>query len=399
MTLGLLRVLSLIALLMNPCFSLGQTVISGKTTVSGYTQIDVPTGTISTGNLSGTVVDSTTSAVIAGVSVAYSGSLGGSGSTTTASDGTYSFTSLTPDTYAVTFSKTGYITDTPSIYVVGGGYHTVLNEPLTPTGHPPPPPGPLPTVPANAKTFHNLQIDGTSPFNYIVCNANTGCRAGTPSCHGSAAISFGDFTHNLSVGGSLKFTNTTNSGSPTGCNTLIYRHLGTSWLSDDGTRTVTLAGITNALLHWHVYITPSSGGVVGPEWDPDWYVAHAWTYKASIACYTTSGTGVWAVYDQSIQNWRKTSTPCHMNTTGANAWHEFYLWVTINQTTHKYTYQALVLDGATIFSPTSPPNVGNTFSGWAHDSGDELNTEFQWDNKSAAGTSTEWLDEGEFSVW
>ena len=55
------------------------------------------------GTLMGVVTDATTGLPIPGVSINLGGVI-----KTTGPDGTYNFTDITPGTYAVTFSKTGY---------------------------------------------------------------------------------------------------------------------------------------------------------------------------------------------------------------------------------------------------------------------------------------------------
>ena len=54
---------------------------------------------------------------LAGVTV----SVPGFGSTTTAANGTYSLSGITPGTYTASYSKTGYITQTPSVTITSGG--------------------------------------------------------------------------------------------------------------------------------------------------------------------------------------------------------------------------------------------------------------------------------------
>ena len=256
----------------------------------------------------------------------------------------------------------------------------------------------IPTPPANATTFNNVQ-NGCPGGSYVICNKNSACAAGTPRGSGTASISYGDMTHHLSTGGALLFTNTTNSGSATGWNTLIYCHNGTSWPADDASGTNHLTSLTNAIYDFWIYLSPSPAGVVGYEWDPDFFVGTAnWTYKISLACYTDAG-GIWDLYNQSIQNWQRTTTACTMNAGGANAWHHLQYWITLDQVHHRYTYQELDLDGTPVFTPSSPPSIGNTFGGWNVNKGNQFNFEFQIDNKSGAGTSKEWIDNAKVIVW
>ncbi len=57
---------------------------------------------------------------LAGVTV----SVPGNGSTTTAANGTYTLAGITPGTYTATYSKAGYVTQTPSVTITSGGTTT-----------------------------------------------------------------------------------------------------------------------------------------------------------------------------------------------------------------------------------------------------------------------------------
>lgn len=83
----------------------------------GITELEV-WGTIApvtTGSITGTV-RSSTGAAISGATV----SVAGGGSTTTASDGSYTLSDVTAGTYTVTASKTGYDSNSKSVTVVAG---------------------------------------------------------------------------------------------------------------------------------------------------------------------------------------------------------------------------------------------------------------------------------------
>jgi hypothetical protein len=82
-----------------------------------------------TGTVSGVVTDQSTGLPVSGATVSYSG-----GSTTTAADGSWSFSSVAYGTYTFTVSDTGYTTYAKSIYVVGAGANTLFNVSLAPTG-------------------------------------------------------------------------------------------------------------------------------------------------------------------------------------------------------------------------------------------------------------------------
>jgi acid phosphatase len=72
------------------------------------------------GGITGHVTNSATGAAIAGATVGFSG-----GSTTTDSNGAYSFSSITPGTYSVTASQTGFTSQTNSVAVSSGATSTL----------------------------------------------------------------------------------------------------------------------------------------------------------------------------------------------------------------------------------------------------------------------------------
>src|SRR5207248_3034342 len=82
-----------------------------------------------TGSISGHVTDSSTTSPIFGATV----SISGGATTTTDPSGAYSFASLTPNTYSLTASKTGYTTSAPANVTVTAGNNTVQDFALAPT--------------------------------------------------------------------------------------------------------------------------------------------------------------------------------------------------------------------------------------------------------------------------
>jgi len=94
------------------------------------------------GRLSGRVTNSATGAGLAGAAVSFSG-----GSTTTDSTGAYNFANVTPGTYNVTASLTGFTSQTSGVTVTSGAAST-LNFQLSAA----PPPGTLNGQVTNAAT-------------------------------------------------------------------------------------------------------------------------------------------------------------------------------------------------------------------------------------------------------
>jgi len=80
-----------------------------------------------TGTLVGTVTDASTGALLSGVTVLMTGGP----SATTAANGTYSFNDCTAGTYTVTYSKTGYTSQTKSV-TVSAGQTTTASVALVP---------------------------------------------------------------------------------------------------------------------------------------------------------------------------------------------------------------------------------------------------------------------------
>jgi acid phosphatase len=87
-----------------------------------------PISTTSPGTISGKVTNISTGGAISGATVSYSG-----GSTTTDTGGNYSFANVTPATYNVTATHSGYFAETKSV-VVGSGAAATLNFALATGG-------------------------------------------------------------------------------------------------------------------------------------------------------------------------------------------------------------------------------------------------------------------------
>ena len=113
----------------------GQFTVSDGATTHGIDAALTPAGAIS-----GTVTDAASHAPIAGVSVRVASQNGGSGSATTAADGTYSVKGLPPGAYTVTFSELGsanYLTHTYGagpVMVAAGATVTDIDAALIPGG-------------------------------------------------------------------------------------------------------------------------------------------------------------------------------------------------------------------------------------------------------------------------
>ena len=103
----------------------GVSVTAGLTTTSNFALVSsAPT----TGTLQGTVTDANTSSLISGATV----TIVGGASTTTNGSGFYQFTNVTPNTYSVTASASGYNPSTANGVAVTAGNTTTQNFALTP---------------------------------------------------------------------------------------------------------------------------------------------------------------------------------------------------------------------------------------------------------------------------
>jgi hypothetical protein len=185
-------------------------------------------------------------------------------------------------------------------------------------------------------------------------------------------------------------------------NTLWYQYMsphGGPWTGGDSS-SLTIGNITNLVYDISIYPIPGAN-LTGYEFDPDIFKT-PYRYVMSVACYTT-GAHDWRVYDSGGGGWIATGIPCSLDTADINAWNRLQWWVTIDQTAHTYTYQAMVYTNAsgphTLWSPSSPlVGIGTYNAGSA--SYNELNVQFQIDNVSGqAGTSTAYYDNFSLTAW
>ena len=132
------------------------------------------------GTISGTVTDAVTSSPIAGATVSYSG-----GTTTTAANGTYTFSNVVPGTYAVTASAAGYSAATANGVVVTAGNTATGNVALTPLAFRPtvtitPPMSPT-TVPVLSYGLaFSEPVTGLAASDFTVSGTAQGCTGGSP---------------------------------------------------------------------------------------------------------------------------------------------------------------------------------------------------------------------------
>jgi hypothetical protein len=106
----------------------GVSQFNSRTRIGSFSFPSCTGTTPTTGNITGTVTDASTSSPISGATVAISGG----GSTSTDGAGHYAFSNLTPATYSLTASKTGYVASAPANVNVTAGGTATQNFALTP---------------------------------------------------------------------------------------------------------------------------------------------------------------------------------------------------------------------------------------------------------------------------
>jgi hypothetical protein len=254
---------------------------------------------------------------------------------------------------------------------------------------------PLPAPASGAYFYPNLQ-NAAGDGSWQICNG-TGCAGGGGS--GSSEIELNATVNDETAPESLSGSTMMESSTGSGFNTLGYRHLGCP--SDDCT------GLNDFLDDLWLYIPTSDNGQLRAlEFDPDLFTGSDW-YKMSMQC--DSGTGDWEFWNEATGHWiprdAGTGDPdaptiaCAM-TSGLGvdhwkdgAWHHYQLYGTMDVSSGTYTYETLVLDGATVYQ-----NLDLVCHPLAN-SGQEVNIQQQIDNESNAGTNAIYYDNYNFWVW
>lgn len=226
----------------------------------------------------------------------------------------------------------------------------VVTEPIAPIA----PATPLPTPPADATAYLNLQDQS----GWKVCN---GICAGSPE----TATGTSNLTPDIatpSMSGSAMAQNSEG----TYWNTLYYLHLG---CPSEG-----CAAVSNILEDMY-FQTTSTSDMQGSEFDPDLYDG-TYEYFASLQCRLIgTDAGNWFLWNMSANRWEMTNYPCTAATLAPGSWHHFQLYATFNTTAHTYTYKTFVFDGVTVFQ-----DLGTTYEASPLHGSKSLNIEQQIDN-------------------
>lgn len=241
--------------------------------------------------------------------------------------------------------------------------------PPSPPSPPPPPPtppssNPLPTPPANAVTFTNVQ---QSSGVWHSCG-DTACSGGTGV--GTYWQAFGQSTPSMS-GSSME----------------LYR----DGIYADALWTHKLGSYSSATnLLWDFYFQVDQDSLINAqslEFDPFQFV-DGYNYMAGSQC--NYAAGVWDVWDGVNRHWVHTTIPC--NKFSADTWHHIQWYVTTDHTAHTYTYVTLVVDG-------QPYNVNITESALNNGWSSNIGVQWQLDVNAKGGGYHEWVDQVTFTIW
>ncbi len=154
--------------------------------------------------------------------------------------------------------------------------------------------------------------------------------------------------------------------------------------------------ISNFLDDLWLYIPSSTTQLQALEFDPDLYDG-SYEYFMSMQC---EASGDWRLWDMGHGTWvhplpgQPQPAACNL-TSEPNTWHHFQLYGTMNLSTHQYTYETLIVDGAPVYQ-----NAGYTYSAAPYSAPNKtINVEQQIDNGSAAQTNTVYYDKYNLTVW
>jgi len=229
---------------------------------------------------------------------------------------------------------------------------------------PPPPSNALPTPPAGARVYNNIE-QNTS--NWSNCH-DAGCAGGTGA--GTYWQAFNQGSPSLD-GNSMELFQ---DGSWS--NALWYHKVG----ADDAA--------TNFL--WDFYVQLDSASVNAAqalEYDAFQFVG-GYNYMIGTEC--NYAAGVWDTWNEAGGNWIHTSVPCKKFTAGT--WHHIQWYMTTNHSNHTYTYKTLVVDGVVYnLNQTQPAK----YLAW----GDNVGVQWQLDVNASGAGFHEWVDKASLSIW
>lgn len=229
---------------------------------------------------------------------------------------------------------------------------------------PPPPTAGLPTPPASAKVYSNINQKTTG---WGSCNTGA-CAGGNGG--GAYWQAFNQSSPSMS-GRSMEIYH-----DGVWSNALWYYKVGAN------------SGASNFL--WDFYVNLDAASVTqgqSLEYDAFQFVGG---YNYMIGTQCDYGSGTWDTWNEVTQKWLHTTIPCKKFAAGT--WHHIQWYMTTNHTNHTYTYKTLVVDGVIYnLNQTQPAK----YLGWPDNSG----CQWQLDVNAKGGGYHEWVDNAKLSIW
>lgn len=221
----------------------------------------------------------------------------------------------------------------------------------------------LPTPPAGAIVYHNIQNNGGWGY----CNA--------PSCAGGDGDgAYWMAQHQSTPSRSGSSTEFYNSG--VWDNALWFQKLGAN------------NNVHNLLWDFYFYVDSNSQHATQAlEFDSFQFV-NGYNYMIGSQC--DYGQSKWDTWDEASGHWIATSLACPKFS--PNTWHHIQWYVTTNTSTHQYTYVTLVVDG-TVHPINTTRNA--KYLAW----GNNLGVQWQLDCNASGEDYHEWIDQSTLSIW
>ena len=246
---------------------------------------------------------------------------------------------------------------------------TANTTPTTPTTSTAPPANPettsnspLPTPPASAKVFDNIE---ETTDNWHACSDCAG--GGSTTRNFSTQLQSSPAMNGLS----RQFHN----GGTAWSNVLWYRSVGAQ------------NSATNFLWEFYVYFDATTAANV---WSAEYDLYQAiGGFEFMIGSQCNFGDGHWDTWNQAIGAWVHTAVPCPRFTPGT--WHRIQ-WYMQRVSSTQYRYDTLVVDGQVY-------TVNQTFSGSSVGWADTLGVQWQLDLGSNGLPANEWIDQVKLTVW
>jgi hypothetical protein len=113
-------------------------------------------------------------------------------------------------------------------------------------------------------------------------------------------------------------------------------------------------------------------------------------YNYMVGSQCDYGAGVWDIYDKAGAHWVHTTIACKKF--APDTWHHIQWYMTTDHTAHTYTYVTLVVDGESY-------SVNQTEGAKSDGSGDNVGVQWQLDVNSSGGGYHQWVDQASFTVW